>query len=313
MKKPPNQKTVLTILTLILILCLLTSCGAAAEDKYAGAEKPSYELDYGYGADGGFTEDKLENSNGTGSTVDKEYAEKIIREVNMVTETRDFDDALAEIRANVSSLGGYEQSVSTTGKSYNSSGTYCRVAKMVLRIPAEKLDEFLNEVGDLVNVTNQSTNSTNVTTQYYDIKSRIGVLESEKEAYEEMLKTSTDVSYLLEIKDRLYNVIEEIESYETQLRLYDSKVSYSTVTMSLEEVIEYSQITTTEDTFGTRISRAFVDSWKSFATGLQSFAVLLVYAIPTLLLLAFIAGGTVAIVLTSIRHSKKKKHKDNNK
>ena len=310
----------LSLMMVIVLLCclILSSCGASGKeemnDSYSGNPKTSYDYEYGMSESYyGKIEDTKENSSPAldQSQEGSEYAEKIIRDVTMSAETREFDRALAEIRQVASACGGYEQSVSTTGKSYSSGNTYRRVAKMVLRIPAEALDDFLGEVGDLVNLTSQSANTTNITSQYYDIKSRISVLESEKAAYKEMLKKSDEVEYLLKIKDRLYDVIEEIESYETQLRLYDNKVAYSTVTMSLEEVIEYSPVVTPKDTFGTRIGKAFTESWKDFASGFQSFVVWLVYAIPTLLVLAVIAGVAItAIVMTSRRaRARAKKNK----
>lgn len=295
---------------LALLLCFaVCSCGAGsaeADQMEAGNTKYDYESPYDYGLT---TDVYNESANGKTEDAVKDistYTEKIIRNATVSAETRDFDRALAEIRASAASLGGYEQSVNTTGKSYHSSDRYCRSARLTLRIPADSLDAFLGTVGDLVNVTSQSANSINVTSEYYDIQSRIGVLQSEKVAYEEMLKKSDDVNYLLQIKDRLYDVIEEIEAYETQLRVYDNKVAYSTVSMTLDEVIEYSQITTPADSFGTRITTAFRESWKDFASGFQSFVVWFVSAIPTLLVIAVITGGAIGILLAVRARSRTK-------
>ena len=301
------------ITTAILLLCLfLSSCGAAGAaemDSVApGKGDVYYEPEYGMATDNYYSkgEENFVGDKVTGAPTPevpsvKDYSEKIIRDVNMSAETREFDRALAELRASVISCGGFEQSINTTGRSYHSNNTYRRTANMVLRIPAEQLDAFLNDVGDLVNVTSQSTGSTNVTTQYYDIQSRINVLESEKAAYEEMLKKSDEVEYLLKIKDRLYDVIEEIESYKTQLRIYDNQVAYSTVTVRLEEVVEYSPIVTPKDTFGTRVSKAFTESWRGFGNACQNFAIGFVYAIPTLLVLAVIVGGFAGVVVIGTR------------
>ena len=229
------------------------------------------------------------------------YAEKIIKNVNISAETRDFERALAEIKASLAFCGGYEQSVSTTGKSYVGNNTYRRHAGMVLRIPAEKLDLFLSEVGNLVNVTSQSTSSDNVTTAYYDTQARLSVLESERLAYEEMLKKAETVNDLLKIKDRLFNVIEEIETHQTQLRVWDSKVSYSTVSLSLEEVIEYSPVVTPKDTFGTRVATAFSESWKNFANGCQNLLIGLIYALPSLLIATVILGVLIVVLVIVIR------------
>ena len=310
-----NKLLILGLLTLVLCLTFC-ACGAAnagrdeawAEDMTGGFfDKVEAEVEMNgapsYGMDGSYAETPSESGSVVAST--SQYAEKVIRNVSLFSETRDFDRALEEIRASVASLGGYEQSVNVTGKSYHSSVQYCRTARMTLRLPAESLDAFLSTVGNLVNVTSQTMSSTNVTAEYYDMESRISVLESEKEAYEEMLKKSDDVSYLLKVKDRLYNVIEEIESYKTQLRVYDNKVAYSTVTMTLDEVIEYTPIITPKDTFGTRIANAFRESWKDFADGCQAFFVWLVYALPTLLVIGAIGFCGFAAVRITVKRAKR--------
>lgn len=310
--------------SLFLLACLLlVSCGAPRAEADDSLHVQNSKAEYGY-ADSYYSKDMaagiegiVENlespSYADGATTSgsnqqiTDYSEKIIRNVSMVAETREFDRTLAEIRAAALALGGYEQSVNTTGRSYNSSATYRRTANMVLRIPSEKLDGFLGDMGNLVNITSQSTSTSNVTTEYYDIQSRIKVLQSEKQAYEEMLQKSDDVEHLLKVKDRLYDVIAEIESYETQIRMYDSKVAYSTVTMRLEEVVEYSPVVTPKDTFGTRIVNAFTSSWRGFADGFQSFVVWFISALPTILVLAAIGGGTVGIVLAVHRRNRRKK------
>lgn len=311
-----NRLLILSLLTLVLCL-IFCACGAAnagrdeawMEDVTGGFfDKAEAEVEMNgtpsYGMDGNYAEAPSETGSVIANT--SQYAEKVIRNVSLFSETRDFDRALEEIRASVASLGGYEQSVNVTGKSYHSSVQYCRTARMTLRLPAESLDAFLGVVSDLVNVTSQTMSSTNVTAEYYDMESRISVLESEKEAYEEMLKKSDDVSYLLKIKDRLYDVIEEIESYKTQLRVYDNKVAYSTVTMTLDEVIEYTPVITPKDTFGARVSNAFRESWKNFADGCQACFVWLVYALPTLLVIGVIGLCGFVIVWISVKRAKRK-------
>ena len=322
-----KRTRIFTLGILSLVLCLiLGACGAAKADMdewYVADVGNGYfekvemeadialpEKDMPSGMDGGYVSAPIEDSISSDAA---QYAEKVIRNVSMYAESRDFDRALEEIRASVAFLGGYEQSVNVTGKSYHSSTQYCRTARMTLRIPAESLDAFLGEVGKLVNVTSETMNSTNVTAEYYDMEARISVLESEKAAYEEMLKKSDDVTYLLKIKDRLYDVIEEIESYKTQLRVYDNKVAYSTVTMTLDEVIEYTPIVTPRDSFGTRIANAFRESWQDFADGCQSLFIGLVYSLPTLLVLGVIGAGIFAVVLVLVKKAKEKataKHTD---
>lgn len=303
------KKTRFLVFTLIitLLLATLASCGAgkAANDAVAGDSYYAPEFDKSESL--GFT-DVEKPSYGTNdsatTTQTGKYDEKIIKNVSMSAQTKEFDRAINEIRAAVVVAGGFEESVKVDGRSYHVSEYYCRSARLVVRIPSAELDAFLGKVGKLVNVTSENASVSNVTTQYYDMQARIGVLESEKLAYEEMLEKSTDVKYLLEIRDRLYDVIEEIESYKTQLAVLDTKVAYSTVTIALDEVVEYVSVTPTKATFGERIATAFKDSWTDFAAGFQNLVVWLIGAIPTLLVIAVIGGGAVTLLIFSGKRAK---------
>ena len=302
------RKLTLALVFVLLFALVATSCAAGksydAMDS-AGAvydsdipNDPAEAPEYGYDSSYDEVSDKYPTTDSTGGAVVGDAAtmsEKIIRTVTIDAQTKEYDKAVDEIRAAVARLGGFEETFRSNGRNYYSSNLYSRNAYMVLRVPAEQLDTFLGEVGGLVNVLSQNIGANNVTAEYYDIQTRIGVLESERAAYEEMLKQSMDVDYLLQVKDRLYNVIEEIEAYKTRLNLLDSKVSYSTVTMSLSEVVEYTPVVYVEPTFGERVKEAFVTSWKNFSQGCQNFAVWFVEAFPTLLVIAVFA--TVAIVV----------------
>ena len=318
-----RSKLTLALVFVLLFSLALASCGAshAATDSngyynsgssYDKSEsydavtpmEPSYDADYGYN---GSYDSPTADSVTSGSLVSSDAAmmsEKIIRNVSIDAQTKEYDKALDEIRAEVVLLGGFEESFRSSGKSYYQNGVYSRSAYMVLRLPAAQLDAFLSKVGGMVNVLSQSSNAQNVTSEYYDIQARISVLESEREAYEEMLKQSMDIDYLLQVKDRLYNVIEEIESYETRLNLLDSKVSYSTVTLSLAEVVEYTPVITEEPTFGERTAEAFKTSWKDFAKGCQNFAIWFVFALPTLLVLAVIGTAVIFVGVRVVRRRK---------
>ncbi|MBO5306184.1 MAG: DUF4349 domain-containing protein [Clostridia bacterium] len=235
-----------------------------------------------------------------------EFEEKLIVTVSLRTQSKEFDVALDAIRAAVGQFGGYEENFQSSGRSYGSSESYRRSASMTIRVPAARLDDFLSEVGELVNVVNEQNSMSNATEEYYDLAARVSVLEEERAAYEAMLSKAADVEEVLIIKDRLYDVISEIESAKTRMKVIDSRASYSTVHLSLEEVVDYTTVTTPKTTFGSRISSAFTRSWKNFAEGFQDFTVWLVGAIPTILVLLVIAGAGTAIAVVSNRNLKKR-------
>lgn len=299
-----SRKLIFTLTVFLLFVLALNSCaaprnGTANEgtldgvvyDKIGDAsENYGYDSDYAPSSDADIADTVT-------TTEVTQMNEKIIHIVTINAQTKEYDSAVSTIRSAVVSMGGFEETFRSTGKSFSANNLYSRSAYMVLRIPAAQLDAFLGQIGDMVNVLSQNLSAQNVTSEYYDIEARLSVLESERTAYEEMLKQSKDIEYLLQVEDRLYDVIQEIEVYKTRLKLLDSKVSYSTVTISLDEVVEYTPVVIEEPSFGQRIAQAFSESWKNFAAGCQNFAVWFVYALPTILILAIIAFVIIAAVI----------------
>jgi hypothetical protein len=315
-----KMKKILCVGLALLMLVALCSCGAAkmeADNAYRDNMADIY-----YEApmeDGKYVEVSPEYSGFDGAAgVGKEEAEtqggdfeeKLIVTVTLRAQTKEYEKALSQVRGTLSSLGGYEESFSSNGRSYGSSSSYCRSARLTVRIPSESLDSFLSEVGELVNVVNEQVGRVNATEEYYDLASRVRVLEEERAAYEAMLGKAVSVEEILIIKDRLYNVISEIESAKTRMKVIDSRASYSTVHLTLEEVVDYSVVTTPKTTFGSRIANAFKRSWKNFADGFQDFTVWLVGAIPTLLVLGAIGVGVPVIVISITRRKKRRDKKE---
>ena len=308
---------IFTLIVTILVISL-ASCGGAAKGEalmrddmaevnglYAA---PMEEAEIAYNSKYGFEDsvalDKSESS--TAGGMNESYSEKIIKNVSISAQTKEYDTALNGILTSLSAHGGYEESVNSSGRGYYAGEYYTRTARLTVRVPAENLDAFLGEIGGMINVTNQSSNKANVTAAYYDLKARLEVLEAERQAYEEMLKMAKDVGEVLQIKDRLYNTIEEIEANKTQLNIYDNKVSYSTVHITLDEVKDYVEVPTPKTTFGQRIANAFKESWIGFSNGFQNFIVWLVAVFPTLLVLTVFIGG--AITAGIVIYKKKKRN-----
>lgn len=257
--------------------------GTVAQTGAAGmnamADKSEIALDM---EEGGIAEEKA----------DADYAPKIIKTAELHCETKGFEDANGKLEALVSSLGGYVQESSVTGKGIGATEKQSRQAKYIFRIPAERLDAFLQSTGEILNVTSTTTASEDVSAEYYDIEARLEVLESERQLLQQMLSQTNDVSKMVTIENRLYDVIYEIESYETMLRVYDGKVAYSTVTLHLAEVVDYTAVVRAEDSFGQRVGKAFREGWQDFGRWAQDFLVGLVAALPVLLLLgALMTGG----------------------
>ena len=295
-------------LCIILTVATLASCAAKNYDAaYDESLSSKPEMDYsstdsagGIGANGALSE-QIESG---------EYERQIIKTVTITAETKQFDAAISTINDYVSEFGGYIESSEQSGKSYDYAGRYYeRYARYTLRIPAANLESFIGKVGNTLNIVNNNGKRDDISAQYYDIVSRLETLEAEKEALQKMYEKADTIDYMLQVQQRLYDVIEEIEAYTTQLNYYKSQVAYSTVHLSVSEVIEYTDIVEKPKTYGEELKATFVESWKDFADGCRDFSIWFVGAIPTLLTMAIVAGAHVAVILIIIKVAKKKAKK----
>jgi uncharacterized membrane protein len=120
------------------------------------------------------------------------------------------------------------------------------------------------------------------------------------------LETAKEYELWYTLETRLSELEQQIAVYRGQLARLDNQVDYSTLTLILTEVTEYSPAVQ-KITFGERISDAFVRSWRNFASNAQDFFVFLVGALPTLLVLVAV-GSVVAVVLCiTLRKTARKK------
>ena len=110
----------------------------------------------------------------------------------------------------------------------------------------------------------------------------------------------------LTVKSRLSEVKQQIAVYQGQLNRYDSQIAYSTIHLSINEVITYTE-NAENNRFGNRLRSSFKDGWSNFAEGLGDFAVWFVGAIPTLLLLSLIATAVVLPIRNRLQKKKTKR------
>jgi hypothetical protein len=85
-------------------------------------------------------------------------------------------------------------------------------------------------------VTSYEESAVDVSLTYADLEGRLSALRAEQTALNGMLEKADSVSAAIEIQSRLSQVRGEIESIESQLRVLDSKISFSTLTLTVFEV-----------------------------------------------------------------------------
>ncbi len=313
MKKGNLFKTSSVILTLLLALSA-AGCGSdSSSSKSYDTANSEYALEssaeggfYDYGADAPEAEEVSAEENVEVSESDagsQKAKRKLITNISMNVETREFDTLITYLKNRTEELGGYVESENVNNNSYYSSNK--RTSTMKLRIPEEKLDGFVNEVSEKSNITSQNRYVTDVTLQYADLESHKKALLTEQEQLLALMEKAETIDEILQIQTQLTDVRYQLESMESQLRTYDNQINYSTVDISIDEVIEY----TPEDpvTFGERAKQGFLDNLEAVGNFFVNVILAFITHIPMLIVLAIIVIIIVFIVKATGKRNLKKR------
>ena len=315
------KRTLSLLLVLVTMLALLTSCGAskdavaptdrdflynsaAGEGYYAEVSKPMY--------DAAMTEAVFDTAYPTETP---KIERKQIKNVLLRLQTKEYDSFMESLSASVSHFGGYISMQRESGNSYNEiSNRYC---SMEVKIPAENLNDFLNGVSDVCNVTYRHESITDVTEPYIDIESRIEVLKAEESSLLSMLESSQKhlddvkmnyseiIDTMMYIKDKLLSVQSDLASYEAQLKSLASRVAYSTVTLEINEVERFVAV---EKKLGLwdEIGEKLSDNLYYIGEGFRNFFVWFVTSLPYILIWAVVIA-LIFLVLRKVLKSIDKK------
>ena len=301
------------ILALSLCCSLLAGCGGSAKDNYMSAAPeaaPEAEAPAAPAPMEDFAEmeemeyEELTDSAQSAQTTLPEN-QKLITTVHMDAETEDLDATLAYVDGKIAQLGGYMEAQDIYNGSAYSSYRH-RNANLTIRIPADRLNQFVDQVSESANIVSKSTSTENVTLSYISTASRITALETEEETLLEFMAQAETMEDLLTIEARLTDVRTELEQYASQLRLLDNKISYSTIYLFLEEVVEYTEVEQEPETFWERISKGFSKSMKNLGNGILEFIIFLITAFPYFIPVIVIA--VIVILIIKLTGRKKKKN-----
>lgn len=225
---------------------------------------------------------------------------KLIKNVELRMETTKFDASIGKIEASAGKFGGYVEGSSISGVSVQENSSSTRSASYTIRIPANRLDDYLKEAGAIGNIISKQIMTEDVTSQYFDTEARLKSLKMQEERLLELLKQTGSLKDVLEIEKELAAVRYEIEGLTTTLKKYDSLVDYSTIRIELAEV---QSLTQNASTLGERIEATFKKSVTGISNGAQGLLVFLIGNSPVLLLLG--AGG--AAVFFAVRRVRRNK------
>ena len=305
-----KKKALVWILAAVTALNI-TGCGSSGSSSYKSSdayyESPAMEESINYmGENAAATQAKMvsydddsmydmemeESAPAAANTADTSVSEnasatnrKLIRDMSLNVETKEYDAMLKNLTDEITSLGGYIEFMDIRNNSYYSNKNSSRGATLTARIPAAKLDQFVNVIGEQTNITNRTESVRDVTLTYVDMQSHRDVLIAERERLMEYLKQADTIEEMMSIEDHLTDIRYQIESMESQLRTFDNQVDYSTVNINVTEVVEYTPVVepTEPKTAWERISEGFTHSVKDVLYDAKEFLIDLIIDLPYIL------------------------------
>ena len=299
------KKYLSLLLSLALLAVLLTGCGSAGK---SAASYDSGMVEYAVSDEAAMAPAEgaaMKNTAADTGSTQLPQNRKWIVTVNLTAETDDLDALRSALDEKIAALNGYVEDQSVYNGSIYDSGRRYRSANLTVRMPADSIDAFLQDVGGLANIVRQNKSIEDVTLSYVATESRLKALETEEARLLELLSQAENMTDLLEIEARLSEVRSELENYASQKRLYDNQIDYATIYIAIEEVQEYTP--TEEPSLWERIRDGFKDNLEGVGEGLLDVLVWFIVSIPTLVVLAVVVLILVLIVRRIRRHRKAKK------
>jgi hypothetical protein len=157
---------------------------------------------------------------------------KVIRDVFMHLEAKEEQGAVElfrQISAFNAYLGGFEFSSEISNHELFSH------VSAVLKVPPERLDEFLEYANENATVLNSRMDSDDVTSEYFDITTRLETKRRSLESYYVLLENAESLEDIISLQRTIDSITEEIEAFEGRLRVLNSLVSMATVTLFIRQ------------------------------------------------------------------------------
>jgi len=174
-----------------------------------------------------------------------------------------------------------------------------------LRVPQEKLDATLAALIEMGTVRSRSITTEDVSSQLVDLQARLINARKSEAALQEIMSRSGEIADVLAVSQELSTVRQSIEQMAATQKNLQTRVSYSTVTLSLQSAIAASP---NQPNVATQLATSWnqaTDSVGDFTTDLLQLGLWLLVYSPYWLLLA---GGAM---LANKAHQKNKVRRRN--
>jgi hypothetical protein len=288
-----------------------TTAAALEMDQARGEESGGFVA--GSAPEVSFNESMTLKSNAvttTAQTPDGENpAEEVYRDGRMIIQSASiqmdiekYDDVMSRLKTFVADANGYIENESTSFKYYISDTDQLKYGYVTLRIPAEGYNSILEQIKNLGLVTNDSSNATDVTKAYRDTASEIENLKITESRLREIMAQAVEISDILSIENELTRIRGNINSYEKQIKNWESLVDLTTITVTLNEVKNLKPVVEPlDESLWGKAKEGFIGTINAITHFVEQLFIWLIAKSPYLVGLAIIA------IFTKLIYNKRRK------
>jgi len=234
---------ILTVVTVFLIIGIsFTRFGMMG----GGMPVESSSRDFAYGSGGGspqmevpaaeapafdpsLTSEQDAFNSGTVQTQER----LVIENADLAIVVKDPKARMAEINALANEFGGYVVS-SNLYQSFTSFGKEVPEATIVVRVPAERLDEALTRIKEnIVDIDYENRSGQDVTNIYVDLQAQLKAKQAAETKLLEIMEQATRAEDVLAIYLQVQQVQTQIEQLKGQIQYYEESAAMSSISVRL--------------------------------------------------------------------------------
>lgn len=294
-KKKPVWKTVSALAACFVAVVIAFSgiVGVFSSDKLGNitAEYGSYDAEVPIrGQNGNILFSDTIKDTSASVTTDR----KIVKTATLSIKTNDYEVFMSGIKQKIEQYNGYVEK----SQEYNYDNKTNRNANMNIKIPADKLESFIDELSVMGTLTSKTIGSDDITNSYIDVESRIKALETEQEALLGILEKAENLSDVIELQDRLSDVRADLEALKSQKQSYDEMVAYSEIAIDIREV---ERVVESDNTFFGEAKEKLMNNIYDLADFLRELAINLIAALPYIAIIGVAAAVAVIVIVKKVR------------
>lgn len=158
----------------------------------------------------------------------------VIRNANLSLVVPSPAESIQEISRLAGNMGGFVVSSNVFQTFFDEAGISADRASITIRVPAERLDEALEEIrAGATEVQSENISGQDVTQEFTDLQSQLRNLEAAEERLLEILEQASDTEDVLNVFNRLTQNQEQIEIVKGRIQYLSESAALSAISVEL--------------------------------------------------------------------------------